>query len=114
MSDLPADRVTPCDALFAFTAVDYFGTFYVKRAYSVEKRYRCIITCAATRAGHLEIAHSLDTDSFLNAPSRFICHKDQTQVNRSDNGTDLKACDKELRAALSAWNQHKIQSHLQQ
>ena len=72
MADLPADRVTPNKPPFSFVGVDCFGPFWVKRARSQVKRYGVLYTCLATRAIHLEVAQSMDTDSFLNSMRRFI------------------------------------------
>ena len=53
-------------------AVDYGGPYITKqgRGKSKMKRYLCLFTCAATRAVHLEMVWSPDTDSFLAAFSR--------------------------------------------
>ena len=67
MGSLPKDRVTADEAPFTREGVDYFGPFLVKRARSELKRYGCIFTYLATRAVHIEICHTLDTDSFINA-----------------------------------------------
>ena len=39
MSDMPAERVKPCDTPFSVRAVDYVGPFFVEHARSVGKRY---------------------------------------------------------------------------
>ena len=72
MSDLPYERVTPGEPPFTFVGVDYFEPFYVKRGRCMEKRYGVLFTFLAVRAVHIEVAHSLDTSSFINAPRRFI------------------------------------------
>lgn len=66
------------------------------------------------RAIHIEVAHSLDTDSFLHAMRRFIARRGPPEVIRSDNGRNLVSGEKELRAAIAAWNQEKLHQFLLQ
>ncbi len=75
MADLPQDRVTPDKPPFTYVGVDCFGPFEVKWERSVVKRYGVIFTCFNIRAVHLEIAASLDTDSFIHALRRFIARR---------------------------------------
>ena len=114
MADLPVTRVTPDEPPFTYVGVDYFGTFYVKRARSQVKRYGCWFTCFNTRAIHIEIAHSLDTPSFLNALQRFISRRGQPKEISSDNGTNFIGAERELKGAIDAWNQDQIHAYLQQ
>ena len=86
MADLPADRVTPEKPPFTFVGIDCFGPFVVRRGRSLVKRYGVLFTCLSIRAIHLEVAHSLDTDSFINAMRRFIALRGQPEEVRSDNG----------------------------
>ena len=73
--------------------IDYFGPFLVKQGRSEVKRYGCIFTCLTSRAIHLEVAHTLETDSFLAALLRFMSRRGSPKVIRSDNGTNLtRAC----------------------
>ena len=71
MADLPKERLTPEDPPFTSVGVDYFGPLYVQQGRSHVKRYGCVFTCLTTRAVHIEITSSLDTDSFINALRRF-------------------------------------------
>lgn len=117
MADLPAFRVNPSDAPFAYTGVDVFGPFYVKkgrgRGKYPEKRYGCLFTCLTMRAIHLEKLNSLEADSFLNALIRFIARKNQPRKIRSDNGTNLVRGNKELRDTIREWNEnHKTKEEL--
>ena len=75
MGELPMVRVSPDRPPFTFVGVDYFGPLYVKQGRSHVKRYGCIFTCLVVRAVHVEIAHSLNTDSFINALRRFISRR---------------------------------------
>ena len=53
------------------------------------ERYLCLFTCAAPCAVHLEMAWSLDTDSFLAAFSRMTDQQGIPVEVISDNGTIL-------------------------
>ena len=114
MADLPADRVTPNKPPFSFVGVDCFGPFWVKRARSQVKRYGVLFTCLATRAIHLEVAQSMDTDSFLNSLHRFIARRGIPEVMRSDNGSNFVGGSKELQEAISDWNESQIHEFLLQ
>lgn len=72
MANLPKDRLLPDKPPFTNTGVDFFGPFEVSRGCSKVKRYGVLFTCLTTRAVHLEVAHSLDTSSCINALRRFI------------------------------------------
>ena len=82
MADLPSDRVTPHEVPFTNVGVDYFGPIEVKRARSQIKRYGCLFTCLVTRAIHLEMAYSLETDSFINCLERFMARRGKPKVIR--------------------------------
>ena len=112
MADLPPDRVTAGGAAFTKVGVDYFGPILVKRGRGREKRYGCLFTCLVTRAIHIEVAHSLDTDSFLSALYRFSARRGLPELIRSDNGRNFVAGEKELRALMSLWNQDRIRHGL--
>ena len=114
MADLPADRVTPDKPPFTFVGVDCFGPFWVKRARSQVKRYGVLFTCLVTRAIHLEVAQSMDTDSFVNSMRRFIARRGIPEVMRSDNGTNFVGGNKELRDAISEWNDKQIHEYMLQ
>ena len=114
MADLPESRVLAEQPPFTSVGVDYFGPFQVRRGRSLVKRYGVIFTCLAIRAVHLEIAHSLDTDSFLLALRRFIARRGQVREIHSDNGSNFASGERELRDAVLEWNQEKIHNSLLQ
>ena len=67
MAKLPDDRITPHEPPFTYVGVDYFGPIEVKQGRSRVKRWGCLFTCLTVRAIHLEVEHSLNTDSMINA-----------------------------------------------
>ena len=95
MTNWPEDRVT-ANKPFTFVGVDFFGPFVVKRGRSEAEKYGCIFTCMTIRAVHLEVTHSLDTDSFLNALRRFMARRGKPGQIRSDNGGNFVKGSKEI------------------
>lgn len=114
MGDLSYDRVNPGQPPFTRVGVDYFGPFLVREKRSMVKRYGVIFTCLAIRAIHLEVARTLDTNSFIMALRRFIARRGQVKEIRSDNGTNLVGGEKELHYAIQEWNQNQIHQFLLQ
>ena len=114
MADLPHCRITPGEPPFTYVGVDYFGPYLVKRARSRVKRYGVIFTCLVVRAVHIEVAYSLDTDSFINALRRFIARRGKPKEIRSDNGTNFTSAESELKHLICEWNQKKIHECLLQ
>jgi hypothetical protein len=114
MADLPKDRTVAGKPAFSHVGVDYFGPFEIKRGRTVHKRYGVIFTCFNTRAIHLEVAYSLDTDSCINSIRRFIARRGPIESIRSDNGTNLVGAQRELQEEIQRWNLSKIGKSLQQ
>ena len=112
MAPLPAYRVTTGACAFEHVGVDYFGPFYVKRGRAQVKRWGCLFTCLKIRAIHIEVAHTLETDSFLCAFFRFVARRGSPQELYSDNGTNFVGAEENVNAALAKWNQDKIRSKL--
>lgn len=107
MADLPTDRVDPAPP-FSYCGVDYFGPFTVKEGRKELKRYGVVFTCFSSRAVHLEIANSLDTDSFINALRRFICMRGPIRQMRSDRGTNFIGAKNELDRAVSEMDDERV------
>ena len=103
MADLPVDRVSPGDPAFTHAGLDFFEPFLVKKGRGTEKRYGRLFTCLNTRAVHIEIAHSMDTDSFVNCLLRFIARRGQPKMIRSDNGRNFVSGERELREEYDRW-----------
>ena len=114
MAHLPEDRVTPSKPPFSFVGVECFGPYHVLRGRTIVKRYGVIFARLAIRAVHIEIVHSLDTQSFINALHRFIARRGYPEEIRSDNGGNFVSANKELKDAIKEWNQNQIQQYLTQ
>ena len=115
MADIPSCRLQFDKPAFSSVGVDYFGPVMVKLLRNkLVKRYGCIFTCLTMRAVHIEIAHSLDTDSFINALRRFIARRGRPQNIFSDNGTNFVGAAKVLRESLRSLNENKIHQYCSQ
>ena len=112
MSNLPRERVEANNPPFTNVGVDYFGPMQVKYRRGTVKRYGCIFTCMVTRAVHIEVTHSLDSNSFLMALHRFIARRGKPQKIFSDNGTNFVAADRELAEEIQAVNSKKLRDEL--
>lgn len=60
------------------------------------KRYGVMFTCLVCRAVHIEVLHSLTTDSFINAFKRFVALRGAVREIRCDQGTNLVGAKNEL------------------
>ena len=112
MAVLPESRVMDGWYPFQNVGLDYFGPFMVRRGRSFEKRYGCIFTCLQCRAIHLELAHTLSTDSFILALMRFVNRRGTPALLISDNGSNFVGAEKELGNWLKSLEQDKITGHL--
>ena len=113
MADLPADRLEE-NPPFTYSAVDYFGPFYIKEGRRELRRYGVLFTCMSSRAVHLERAASLTTDSLLSAYRRFIGRRGPAAVRqlRSDQGTNFVGASNKLRAAFSEMTQDTLNKEM--
>ncbi|XP_062710529.1 uncharacterized protein LOC134288745 [Aedes albopictus] len=100
MSQLPQVRTTPFIRPFTFVGIDYFGPYQVKVGRSAVKRWVAIFTCLTVRAIHLEVVHTLSTDSCKKAVRRFVARRGAPQEVYSDNGTNFIGASKELENEL--------------
>ena len=111
MGPLPQVRLRFTFRAFDQTAVDYAGPFTTiqgRRRHRL-KRWLCVFTCFSTRAVHLEVAWGLDTDSFLNALTRFTSRRGVPKEMVSDNGTNFVGAVNELNELVGQLDKDKIQ-----
>ena len=60
------------------------------------------------RAIHIEVSQDLSTDSFLLAFNRFVSRRGAPTEVYSDNGTNFRGAECEVKRALEKWNQSRI------
>ena len=112
MGDLPKERVAASQPPFTFVGVDYFGPFNVKYRRGTVKRYGCLFTCLSTRAVHIEIAHSMDSDAFIMALQRFIARRGKPSKVVSDNGTNFVGAERELANQVETINSKRVDDEM--
>jgi len=99
MAPLPELRTRKSLRASSHISVDFGGPFMTKqgRGKTRQKRYLCLFTCLETRAVHLEVAYSLDTDSFPNAFFRMTSRRGVPKDVVCDNGTNFVGGGNELK-----------------
>jgi hypothetical protein len=112
MGQLPAERFAYHQKPFTNTGVDFFGPFFVTVGRRSEKRYGVLFTCLSIRAVHLEIAHDLSTNSCIMAIRRMVSRRGAVRKMFSDNGTNLRGADRELREAVQQLDNNKFREGL--
>ncbi|XP_023937546.1 uncharacterized protein LOC112045551 [Bicyclus anynana] len=103
IGNLPAARLDPFHRPFTNCGVDFFGPMLVAVGRRREKRWGVLFTCLTTRAVHLELAASLSTDSALMAIRRMAARRGWPTIMYSDNATNFRGADAELKKAYSEW-----------
>ena len=111
MAKLLSSRVEPAPQ-FSYCAVDYFGPWHIKEGRKEVKKYGVLFTCLASRAIHIEVAHSIETDSFLQALRRFIYRRGPVRELCRDQGSNFVGAETELKVALQEMDDEKIDAEL--
>lgn len=101
--DLPHARLDPFHRPFTNCGVDYFGPMTVSIGRRREKRWGALFTCLTSRAVHIELVASLSTDSAIMALRRMAARRGWPHLMYSDNATNFRGADHELRAAYTEW-----------
>ena len=107
MANLPACRLKKA-ASFTHCGVDIIGPFTVKQRRSTVKRYGAMFPCMASRAVHIEVTFSLDTDSFILALQRLVAWQGNIRSIYSDNGSNFIGAEQELKKAYMEMDDRKL------
>lgn len=111
MSCLPRARLEHHERPFTNTGIDYFGPMNVAVGRRREKRWGVLFTCLVSRAVHIEVASSLTTDSAMMALQRMGSRRGYPSHIFSDNGTNLRGANEELKRALREIDQTRLQDY---
>ena len=110
------NTIGPLTRAFSKIGLDLAGPWMTKKGRETrgrkipnQKRYLIIFVCGITRAIHLEMAYSADTESFLMAFDRFVATRGIPAVIQSDNGGNFVAGEKELQNILTRMDFHHMQ-----
>ena len=116
MADLPTDRaeVTPP---FTNVGFDVFGPWTITtrktRGGSINsKRWALAFTCLTSRAVHIEIIETMNTDSFICGLRRFLAMRGPARVLRCDRGTNFIGGNSEMKQATRELDQQKLERFL--
>ncbi|XP_043063902.1 uncharacterized protein LOC122320026 [Drosophila ficusphila] len=112
MGQLPTCRVVPTERAFLKVGIDYFGPIEITQNRSHIKRYGVIFTCMTTRAVHLEIAEDLSCNAFMHVFRQFGCRRGFPTELYSDNGTNFRRADKDIREIMEEWSNDKLTQFL--
>ena len=114
MAPLPKLRVDSPMKSFWNCGVDFAGPFYtiVGRGQTRYKRWLCLFTCLYTRAIHCEIAYGMETSDFFNCLNNFIARRGKIRYIWSDNGTNFRGAQTEIRQLLDQLSTDELQEHL--
>jgi len=100
MGQLPKDRVQAARPFWS-SGVDFAGPIQIHalkwRGHKSYKAYICLFICMATKAVHLEAVSDLSTNAFIAALERFVARRGLCAHLKSDNGTNFRGADRELR-----------------
>ena len=91
---LPDFRVKPSNP-FSYCAIDFAGPLYIRKSESKRspsmKSYIALITCASTRALHLELTPDLSAEALTRSLRRFISRRSCPNLIISDNAKTFSA-----------------------
>ncbi|XP_062704039.1 uncharacterized protein LOC134286443 [Aedes albopictus] len=108
MADLPAARLDAFARPFTHVGIDFFGPYEIVIGRRAEKRWGMLATCLTTRAIHIEVAHSLSTDSCVMALRNLISRRGKPRTIHSDRGTNFVGANRELTEAKYSVDQAEL------
>ena len=102
MAPLPIEGLKPSPTWYNIS-LDYFGPFCIKGDVNRRSQGKCfgiLFNCLMARAVRVDITRDYSTDSFLMAFRRFVSMRGYPNTVFSDNGSQLKSANRELKKVL--------------
>ena len=110
--DLPPER-TDLVAPFSASGIDVFGPFHLRHSSrGTQKRFVLLVTCMSSRAVAMYPLRDMTTSAVVNALMRMNSQFPGVKKIFSDNGSNFKGADREIREALLSWNKDKLNLEL--
>lgn len=117
MGQLPAPRVQPSRP-FTNVGIDFAGPILTNRGGPRRpvkvKTYICLFVCFCTRALHLEVVADMTTQAFIAALTRFVARRGLPTDVFTDNGTNFRGAQTELRKMLEVLQTESHQQTINQ
>jgi hypothetical protein len=110
MGNLPEARLAHHQRPFTHCGLDLFGPMEVIVGRRHEHRYGVLFTCLTLRAIHLELVHSLTSDSLIMALRRMAARRGWPKYLYSDNGTNLRGANTELTRCLQELDEEDLKN----
>ena len=107
MTSLPSDGCVR-NILLLIVVQTYLGHFVTKECCKELKHYGALLTCLSSRAIHIETVLSLNTDSFTLCLCRFVGHRGNIRLLRSDNSCNFVGASSEFQKAFAEMDQQRI------
>jgi len=105
MGDIPFTRLAFFKNAFTYAMADLLGPITVKATrFTVNKRYILVYTCLTTRALHLEVVESLDSNATLRALSNIFNFRGAPIRICTDNGTNFTGSNNIMQRYHTEWN----------
>lgn len=105
MGDIPSVRLGYYKGAFKYAIADIAGPVLVKLTRNVRaKRYIFVYSCLTTRAIHLELIESLDSNSTLLALQSVITLRGAPERIVTDNGTNFVGSNNKMKNEVEIWN----------
>ena len=113
MADLPLDR-TEVFPPFTNVGFDVFGPWVVQTRKTrgggvYAKRWGLVVRCLSSRAIHMEVLETVDSNAFICALRRFFALRGHTKLLRCDRGTNFVGAKTELDGAASELDEKKVE-----
>ena len=111
IAPLPSDRL---DIVIPFhvSGVDVFGEFNLTQGRRPKKRWVLLLTCLTTRAVALYPLKDMSLSTTINALVKFNSQFPALKKLVSDNGTNFKGANREMKEAIAGWNKEELTDRL--